>query len=109
MADARLPHPASTGRKTEVELVRGSSSTIGRCPLFAQKRDIADPPWSTNSLPLVGTPKSACLALYLLTVADALRGTSPKVWNNWKARLLEQLVSGSARTLLNASGDIVCV
>ena len=29
-------------------------------------------------------------ALYLLTVAD-IRGTSPKVWNAWKAKLLEDL------------------
>ncbi len=30
------------------------------------------------------------IALYLLTVAD-IRGTSPKVWNAWKAKLLEDL------------------
>jgi UTP:GlnB (protein PII) uridylyltransferase len=30
------------------------------------------------------------MALYLLTVAD-IRGTSPKVWNAWKAKLLETL------------------
>jgi [protein-PII] uridylyltransferase len=29
-------------------------------------------------------------ALYLLTVAD-IRGTSPKVWNTWKGKLLENL------------------
>jgi [protein-PII] uridylyltransferase len=29
-------------------------------------------------------------ALYLLTVAD-IRGTSPKVWNAWKGKLLEDL------------------
>jgi [protein-PII] uridylyltransferase len=29
-------------------------------------------------------------ALYLLTVAD-IRGTSPKVWNTWKGKLLEDL------------------
>ena len=30
------------------------------------------------------------VALYILTVAD-IRGTSPKVWNGWKAKLLEDL------------------
>lgn len=29
-------------------------------------------------------------ALYLLTVAD-IRGTNPKIWNHWKAQLLERL------------------
>ena len=35
-------------------------------------------------------PSAASIALYLLTVAD-IRGTSPKVWNAWKAQLLEDL------------------
>ncbi|MEO8157711.1 MAG: [protein-PII] uridylyltransferase [Betaproteobacteria bacterium] len=39
------------------------------------------------------------VALYLLTVAD-IRGTSPKVWNAWKAKLLEDLFR-SARGLLD--------
>ena len=39
------------------------------------------------------------MALYLLTVAD-IRGTSPKVWNAWKAKLLEDLFC-STRRLLN--------
>jgi [protein-PII] uridylyltransferase len=37
-------------------------------------------------------------ALYLLTVAD-IRGTSPKVWNAWKARLLEDLYRLALRAL----------
>ena len=35
-------------------------------------------------------------ALYLLTVAD-IRGTSAKVWNAWKAQLLEDLYSSTKR------------
>ena len=35
-------------------------------------------------------------ALYLLTHAD-IRGTSPKVWNGWKARLLEDLFHATRR------------
>ncbi len=37
-------------------------------------------------------------ALYLLTVAD-IRGTSPKVWNAWKAKLLEDLFNVTQRRL----------
>ena len=37
-------------------------------------------------------------ALYLLTVAD-IRGTSPKVWNAWKDKLLEDLYRYTLRTL----------
>jgi [protein-PII] uridylyltransferase len=37
-------------------------------------------------------------ALYLLTVAD-IRGTSPKVWNAWKGKLLEDLYRATLRAL----------
>jgi [protein-PII] uridylyltransferase len=37
-------------------------------------------------------------ALYLLTVAD-IRGTSPKVWNAWKGKLLEDLYRMTLRAL----------
>jgi [protein-PII] uridylyltransferase len=37
-------------------------------------------------------------ALYLLTVAD-VRGTSPKVWNAWKGKLLESLYRYTLRAL----------
>ena len=69
---------------------------------FAQKRDIADPNVVREFAQLVGNEKHL-LALYLLTVAD-IRGTSPKVWNNWKARLLEQLFR-STRWHFNATGE----
>ena len=38
------------------------------------------------------------VALYLLTVAD-IRGTSPKVWNAWKGKLLEDLFWATERVL----------
>ena len=38
------------------------------------------------------------IALYLLTVAD-IRGTSPKVWNAWKGKLLEDLFWSTRRFL----------
>ena len=39
------------------------------------------------------------VALYLLTVAD-IRGTSPKVWNAWKGKLLEDLFWAARRYML---------
>jgi [protein-PII] uridylyltransferase len=43
-------------------------------------------------------------ALYLLTVAD-IRGTSPKVWNNWKGKLLEDLYRYTLRSLGGRAPD----
>ena len=55
----------------------------------AQKQDIADPEVVRAFAAKVGSERRL-VALYLLTVAD-IRGTSPKVWNAWKAKLLEDL------------------
>jgi [protein-PII] uridylyltransferase len=63
----------------------------------AQKQDIADPDVIDRFAALVGNERYLT-ALYLLTVAD-VRGTSPKVWNNWKARLLEDLFRLTRRRL----------
>ena len=57
--------------------------------MTAQKQDIGDPEVVTAFASKVGTERRLA-ALYLLTVAD-IRGTSPKVWNAWKAKLLEDL------------------
>lgn len=57
--------------------------------LTAQKKDISDPAVIDRFAQLVQT-KERLDALYLLTVAD-IRATSPKVWNPWKAQLLESL------------------
>ena len=43
-------------------------------------------------------------ALYLLTVAD-IRGTSPKVWNAWKGKLLEDLYRYTLRALGGRAPD----
>ncbi|MEQ1537240.1 MAG: bifunctional uridylyltransferase/uridylyl-removing protein, partial [Burkholderiaceae bacterium] len=43
-------------------------------------------------------------ALYLLTVAD-IRGTSPKVWNAWKGKLLEDAYRMTLRTLGGRAPD----
>ena len=55
----------------------------------AQKEDLSDPIVIADFARLVGNARRL-QALYLLTVAD-IRGTSPKVWNAWKGKLLEDL------------------
>ena len=55
----------------------------------AQKSDLSDPFIIEQFAHYVKT-EMRLTALYLLTVAD-IRGTSPIVWNAWKARLLESL------------------
>ncbi|MFZ5556862.1 MAG: [protein-PII] uridylyltransferase [Pseudomonadota bacterium] len=63
----------------------------------AQKQDLADPATIARFAELVGNDRRL-VALYLLTVAD-IRGTSPKVWNAWKAKLLEDLFRLTRRHL----------
>ena len=55
----------------------------------AQKSDLSDPAVIQSFASLVSNQRRLT-ALYLLTVAD-IRGTSPKVWNAWKGKLLEDL------------------
>jgi [protein-PII] uridylyltransferase len=56
---------------------------------IAQKEDLSDPDVIAALRRQVGNERYLT-ALYLLTVAD-IRGTSPKVWNAWKGKLLEDL------------------
>jgi [protein-PII] uridylyltransferase len=63
----------------------------------AQKQDLSDPEVIERFARLVGNERRLT-ALYLLTVAD-IRGTSPKVWNAWKGKLLEDLYRSSKRVL----------
>jgi [protein-PII] uridylyltransferase len=51
----------------------------------AQKKDISDPKVIHDFAKLVGDQNHLDY-LYVLTVAD-VRGTNPKLWNNWKASL----------------------
>jgi [protein-PII] uridylyltransferase len=67
---------------------------------IAQKRDLADPNVIGDFVALVKTERRLT-GLYILTHAD-IRGTSPKVWNGWKAKLLEELFL-SARQLLRGN------
>ncbi len=63
----------------------------------AQKQDVDDPEVARAFAAKVGSERRL-VALYLLTVAD-IRGTSPKVWNGWKAKLLEDLFRLARRVL----------
>ncbi len=64
---------------------------------IAQKSDLSDPDVIADFAQRVGNERYLT-ALYLLTVAD-IRGTSPKVWNAWKGKLLEDLYRLTLRTL----------
>jgi [protein-PII] uridylyltransferase len=67
----------------------------------AQKQDITDPAVVHAFAGRVGGERRL-IALYLLTVAD-IRGTSPKVWNAWKAKLLEDLFHAARAELTGGS------
>ena len=63
----------------------------------AQKQDVYDPEVLRAFAEKVKTERRL-VALYLLTVAD-VRGTSPRVWNAWKGKLLEDLYRATRRVL----------
>src|SRR3954469_14865110 len=63
----------------------------------SQKQDVYDPEVVQAFADKVKTERRL-VALYLLTVAD-VRGTSPKVWNAWKGKLLEDLFRATRRVL----------
>jgi [protein-PII] uridylyltransferase len=71
---------------------------------IAQKEDLSDAAVIRAFAARVGTPRRL-QALYLLTVAD-IRGTSPKVWNAWKGKLLEDLYRLSLRSLGGAQSQL---
>jgi [protein-PII] uridylyltransferase len=70
----------------------------------AQKQDVSNPDVVADFARVVGNERRL-IALYLLTVAD-IRGTSPKVWNAWKAKLLEELFHATRARLAGVSGAI---
>jgi len=63
----------------------------------AQKSDLSDPDVIAAFAKRVGNERYLT-SLYLFTVAD-IRGTSPKVWNAWKGKLLEDLYRLTLRVL----------
>ncbi|MDH4188824.1 MAG: [protein-PII] uridylyltransferase [Betaproteobacteria bacterium] len=70
----------------------------------AQRQDVHDLEVVQTFAAKVGDERRL-IALYLLTVAD-VRGTSPKVWNGWKAKLLEDVFRVTRRAL---TGDTLRV
>ena len=70
----------------------------------AQKQDLSDPDIIAAFAAKVGDMRRLT-ALYLLTVAD-IRGTSPKVWNAWKGKLLEDLFRATQRLLTGGAAPI---
>ncbi|MFZ5528961.1 MAG: [protein-PII] uridylyltransferase [Pseudomonadota bacterium] len=77
-----------------VEFLVSEHLTMSR---VAQKEDLSDPDVIQAFARRVGNERTLT-ALYLLTVAD-IRGTSPKVWNAWKGKLLEDLFKLTLRAL----------
>ena len=69
----------------------------------AQKSDLSDVDVISAFAKRVGNERNLT-ALYLLTVAD-IRGTSPKVWNAWKGKLLEDLYRYTSRALGGRAPD----
>jgi len=63
----------------------------------AQRRDIHDPSVVERFAAQVGDTTRLDY-LYLLTVAD-IRGTNPKLWNDWKSTLLKDLYESTVRAL----------
>ncbi len=63
----------------------------------AQKKDISDPKVIYDFALLVGD-QTHLDYLYVLTVAD-VRGTNPKLWNNWKASLFAEFYERTKQAL----------
>ncbi|MBY4594241.1 [protein-PII] uridylyltransferase [Ottowia caeni] len=69
----------------------------------AQKEDLSNPD-VIQAFAVRVRNERYLTALYLLTVAD-VRGTSPKVWNAWKGKLLEDLYRLTVRALGGRAPD----
>jgi [protein-PII] uridylyltransferase len=69
----------------------------------AQKQDLSDPEVIAGFAAKIKNERYL-VALYLLTVAD-VRGTSPKIWNAWKAKLIEGLYRATRHFL--SDGKII--
>lgn len=87
-------HGFKTADASLVEFLVREHLTMSR---IAQKEDLSDPEVISAFAARVKDERTLT-ALYLLTVAD-IRGTSPKVWNAWKGKLLEDLYRATLRAL----------
>ncbi len=93
-------HGISTEDSQLIEFLVGEHLSMSR---IAQKEDLSDPQVIAAFAKRVGNERYLT-ALYLLTVAD-IRGTSPKVWNAWKGKLLEDLYRYTLRVLGGRAPD----
>ena len=84
-----------------IEFLVAQHLTMSR---IAQKEDLSDPDVIAGFAKSIGNERRLT-ALYLLTVAD-IRGTSPKVWNSWKGKLLEDLYRLTLRALGGARPNL---
>lgn len=103
-SDARrfsLQHGLS---QEDVELVSWLVENHLDMSAVAQKQDISDPD-VIAAFGVKARNQRHLTALYLLTVAD-IRGTSPKVWNAWKGRLLENLYHATCRYLCGTATTV---
>jgi [protein-PII] uridylyltransferase len=83
-----------------IEFLVGEHLSMSR---IAQKEDLSNPDVIAAFARRVSNERYLT-ALYLLTVAD-IRGTSPKVWNAWKGKLLEDLYHYTLRVLGGRAPD----
>jgi [protein-PII] uridylyltransferase len=83
-----------------IEFLVNEHLTMSR---IAQKEDLSDADVIRSFAQRVGNERYLT-ALYLLTVAD-IRGTSPKVWNAWKGKLLADLYRYTLRVLGGRAPD----
>jgi [protein-PII] uridylyltransferase len=86
----------------DVELVAWLVENHLVMSMTAQKKDLSDVDVIAEFAGRVQDERRL-VALYLLTVAD-IRGTSPKVWNAWKGKLLEDLFWATRRHLGGEAG-----
>ena len=101
--DARLfcrQHGIAAVDADLIEFLVGEHLSMSR---VAQKEDLSNPEVVAAFARRVGNERYLT-ALYLLTVAD-IRGTSPKVWNAWKGKLLEDLYRYTLRVLGGRAPD----
>lgn len=91
--DARDFCQAHALSRTDTELVTWLVRAHLSMSITAQKQDIADPQVIHRFADQVGD-RDRLDYLYLLTCAD-IAGTSPKLWNAWKDRLLADLYAST--------------
>ncbi|MHB8666989.1 MAG: [protein-PII] uridylyltransferase [Burkholderiales bacterium] len=97
MQDARSFCRAHALTREDTELVEFLVEHHLSMSAVAQKQDLSDP-GTISAFAATAKTERRLTALYLLTVAD-VRGTSPKVWNAWKGKLLEDLFLLARRLL----------